>query len=153
MDKEALIEQLRVIIDDYVQSQGLILVELMHRYEGKDLVLRVLADRPEGGISLDECAFLNREIGRILDEKNIPLEKYLLEVSSPGIDRLLKTKSDFLRCLNKKALVFLKEPVQGKIEWSGNITQVTDNSVFIDNAGNLLEIPLLFINKAKQQLT
>jgi len=153
MDREALINQLGAIIGDYLKSQGLILVELIYRYEGRDLVLRVLADRPEGGINLDECSFLNHEIGRILDEKDIPLERYLLEVSSPGIDRPLKTKGDFLHSLNKKAQFFLRESVEGKIEWSGKITKVSENSVFIDNAGNLLEIPISVINKAKQQLT
>lgn len=85
-----------------MKNQNLDLVDIIYRYEGRGLVLRVLVDKPEGGITLDECAGLNNEISRILDEKDMLQQRYILEVSSPGLDRPLNSKNDFLRCINKE---------------------------------------------------
>ncbi len=149
MDRHEKEAQLKAFIDDYLRSQGIELVDLIFRYEGRDLVLRILADRPQGGITLDDCAYLNSEIGRVMDEKNILEEYYILEVASPGLDRPLKTKSDFLRNLNKKVKLFLSEKINAKMELDGDITGVTDTSVYIDIKGEKTEIPLSKIIKGK----
>lgn len=150
MDRDALIEELMAIIQDYLKNKNLDLVDLIYRYEGRDLILKVLADRPDGGISLGECARLNIELSRILDEKDILQARYILEVSSPGLDRPLKTKPDFARCINRKVRVFLNEPINGKLEWDGTITKVENDAVCLDASSQILEIPLSKINKAKQ---
>ena len=152
MDREAVISGLKNIIGDYLQARNIDLVDFIYRYEGKDLVLRILADNPEGGISLGECACLNRDISRLLDEQDIIQERYTLEVSSPGLDRPLKTKSDFLRCSNKKVKFFFSEPVNGKFELEGIINKAGDDTVFIDIANQTVEAPLAKIIKAKQVL-
>jgi ribosome maturation factor RimP len=152
MDREAVIGGLKNIIGDYLQARNMDLVDFIYRYEGKDLVLRILADNPEGGISLGECACLNRDISRLLDEQDIIQERYTLEVSSPGLDRPLKTKSDFLRCSNKKVKFFFSEPVNGKFELEGIINKAGDDTVFIDIANQTVEAPLAKIRKAKQVL-
>lgn len=84
MDKLEIAVELRAIIEDYLKSRNIDLVDLIYRYEGRDLVLRILADFPSGGISIGECALLNKEIGMLLDEKDILQQNYLLEVSSPA---------------------------------------------------------------------
>jgi len=150
MDRQQIISELKNSIGDYLKIQRLDLIDLIYRYEGKDLVLRVLVDRPEGGIGLDECARLNNEISRILDEKDVLTTRYILEVSSPGLDRPLKTKSDFLRCINKKVRFYLCESINGKMELEGTISKVGDTSVYIDTDGESLEIPLLKVAKVKQ---
>lgn len=150
MDRQAIIEELRIIIGDYLKNEGFDLVDLICRYEGRDLILRVLTDRPEGDINLDECARLNRGIGEILDGKNILEGNYVLEVSSPGLDRPLKTKSDFLHCLNKKVRFFLSQAVNGKIEWEGSVINVSDILVNVNLGETVIDIPLEKINKAKQ---
>lgn len=153
MDREELINELRNTIGEYLNSRGLDLIDLTCRYEGKNLVLRILADKPEGGINMGECACLNSEISKILDEKNILQERYLLEVSSPGLDRPLMTKKDFLRCINKSARFFLKEPIKNKNEWEGIIKDIDDDSVCVDIGAEVLKIPLSAIQKAKQIIT
>ena len=150
MFKQETIDRLREIIEGYLTDTGLELIELIYRHEGRDLFLRVIIDRTEGGISLGECARVNSEISAILDEKGIPEERYILEVSSPGLDRPLATAKDFARCLKRKARFFLNEPVNGKIEWCALINAVTDNEVEVDIEGMTLKIPLSRINKAKQ---
>jgi ribosome maturation factor RimP len=128
MDRQELADALRAIIGDFLKKQNLDLVELIYRYEGRDLVLRALVDRPEGGITLGDCAYLNNEISRILDEKGILQERYILEVSSPGLDRPLNSKNDFLRCINKRIMIFLNEPINAKLELEGIIARVGDDS-------------------------
>jgi len=150
MDRQEIIATLKNIIADYLKTKGLELVDLIYRYEGRDLVLRILADRPEGGITLDECALLNTEISRILDEQSIIQQSYLLEVSSPGVDRPLTTRGDFLRCLNRRARLFLLESIKGKWEIDGLVSKVDENSVYLDSEGEVFQVPLAKIRKAKQ---
>lgn len=150
MDRQAIIEELKVIIENYLKSQSLDLVDFIYRYEGRDLVLRILIDKPEGGISLGECAFHNQDISRILDEKNILQTGYILEVSSPGLDWPLKTKNDFLRCIDRKVKFFLNESIEGKLELDGIIQKVDAEAVYIGTKDRILAIPISKIGKAKQ---
>jgi len=152
MDREAIQEELRFIIIEYLENKGLDLVDLIYRYEGRDLFLRILVDLPQGGISVGDCTQVNKEIGEILDEKDMLEGSYILEVSSPGLDRSLKTKSDFLRCLGKKIRFFLSELVNGRIEWEGTVNTVNDDTVVINSGETSIGIPLAKINKAKQVL-
>ncbi|MFA5436978.1 MAG: ribosome maturation factor RimP [Candidatus Omnitrophota bacterium] len=149
MGRDLLTNELDLFLRDYFRSAGFILVEAVLRYEGGGLVLRILADKPEGGINMDECAILNRDIGRFLDEKDIIRDRYMLEVASPGLDRALRTKDDFSRFLNKKARFFLNNPINGKIEWDGLIARVEEESVFVNINGENVEVPFIKINKAK----
>lgn len=152
MDRQAIISQLGPVIVGYLESQCLELVDLIFRYEGGGLVLRILADKPGGGISLDECARLNREISLILDEKDILKGRYLLEVASPGLDRPLATKKDFLRCINKGIRFFLREPTGGKLELEGIIKEADDFAVYLQVKGEILKVNIENIAKAKQIL-
>ena len=163
MDNRVLTNDLSLLLRDYLESLNFVFVDIICRYEGSDLVVRILVDRPqghglaspgqshrpEGGINLDECARLNRDIGGLLDEKNIIKERYILEVSSPGLDRPLKTRDDFSRLLNKKAKFFLNEVINGKLEWDGLINRVSQESVFVATGEGMVEMPLIKINKAK----
>jgi len=150
MDRQEVISELQRLIRDYLKEQGYELVELIYRYEGGDLFLRILTDRPDGGITVDECSFLNNQIGAVLDERNILNVRYILEVSSPGLDRPLKTKEDFLRCLNRKVRLFLREAFQGKSEIEGHIKGIAGENVAVDTGTEIMEVPLCKINMAKQ---
>jgi ribosome maturation factor RimP len=130
-------------------AQGFILVDIVVRQGAQELSLNLFADRPQGGINLEECALLNRLMRQGLDEKKILNGQYALEVSSPGLDRPLKTKADFIRCLNKQAVFFLNDLINGKLQWQGLIKNVGEAVVFIEREGEVLEIPLIKINKAK----
>jgi ribosome maturation factor RimP len=152
MDKQDLTPELQAIVADCLKRGGFELVDIIYRYEGRDLFLRILADRPEGGINLAECSRLNKEIGLALDEKDLFPGRYILEVSSPGIDRPLETKKDFLRCLNTMARVFLRQALENKMEILGLIQAVEDDRIVLDIGGESREIPLNNIVKAKQVL-
>ncbi len=152
MDRQEIINELTVSIGDCIKARGLSLVDIIFRQEGRDLVLKVLVDRPEGGISVGECAGVNNAISSILEEKDTLRERYVLEVSSPGLDRPLKTTADFSRCINKKVKFFFSEPVGEKWELDGIIKEAKDDSVVVEAQSGIIEIPLVKITKAKQIL-
>ena len=152
MYSQEVIAQVKSIIERYTTSQNLDLVDIIYRYEGRELFLRILVDRPEGGITLEECASLNHNIGSILDEKDIVGQRYILEVSSPGADRPLTTKKDFLRCAGRNVKFFLREKIKEKIELDGIIEKVSEDTVFINTKQGAAEIPISKIRKAKQVL-
>lgn len=152
MDREVLINDFKAFLEGFLRERNLDFVELIYRYEGRDLFLRVLVDKFNGGITLDECAGLNRELGAILDEKNILENRFILEVSSPGLDRDLKTENDFKRSINKRVRFFLNDYIKAKLEWEGVVHKVDGGVVAVDTGNGLIEVPLVKINKAKQEI-
>ena len=149
MIKEALTKELEVLFFSCLENRGFELIDLIYRSSGTKLILTVLADKPQGGITLQECALVCRQLKNLLEEKNIISGDYVLEVSSPGLDRPLKSQRDFLRCLNKEAVFYLNDLANGKCQWQGLICKADQASVFIQAAGEILEIPLTKINKAQ----
>jgi len=145
-----ILEKINILITSILYDKQLSLVEMRHFYQAGSLVLRILVDQPEGGISVGECVKLNRDICGILDEEDVLKEGYILEVSSPGLDRPLVRKEDFLRCRNKEARFFLNEPINEKMELQGKISKVEDDAVYIAMQEEVLKVPLIRIIRAKQ---
>jgi ribosome maturation factor RimP len=149
MNKE-IISELKPILEDFLEKQGFILVDLNMVYEGQRLILRILTDHPEGGINLEECSILNQKIGQILDEKDIIKQSYILEVSSPGLDRPLKTVQDFKRCINREVVLYTHQPIKGKRENRGFIKEIKENTLLFEIDGKVFSIDFSLIIKAKQ---
>jgi ribosome maturation factor RimP len=149
MNKQ-LISQIRPWLEDFLKKEGFILVDLNFVSEGQRFILRILTDHPEGGINLEECSYLNQRIGQILDEKNLIDQSYILEVSSPGLDRPLKTEQDFRRCINKEIILYTNQPIKGKKETQGFIRGIKENNLLLEIENRILEIPFEYIIKAKQ---
>ena len=150
MDKYELEAKLKSIVEELCKDEGAQLVELTVRRQNRDMYVQVLADKPAGGISVAECAHINHRLIIVMDEGNFCPEGYILEVSSPGLDRPLTTQKDFSRCLGKQVMVFLKEELAGKFEYTGTIESVGEDSVDITAAGAPVRIPLSVIIKAQQ---
>ena len=150
MDLESKKAQLKEAILPILEEEALELIELNFIVHGRSSTLRLLVDRKEGGINLGDCARLNTRIGAVLDEANLLAERYILEVSSPGLDRPLVTPRDYARCINRKARFFLSEPIKGKVELQGEIKQASEESVLVEVECETIEIPLAKVGKAKQ---
>ncbi len=151
MDRESLLNELKEIVENYLSAHAAVLVELSYIFQDHQNTLRIITDRPDGGITIGECARFNRELGGIIDEKNIISQSYVIEVSSPGLDWPLTLRSDFLRCIGRKVKFFLKEQVNGKIEWDAVISEVTtDEIVGILEDDRSINFALSNIRKGKQ---
>jgi len=96
MDKETVIEQVTQLAEPIVLEQGLELVDIEYQQHGAEWLLRLYVDK-EGGINLDDCAMFSRELSAILDIEEVPPCAYRLEISSPGLDRIIKKDADFER--------------------------------------------------------
>ena len=126
----SLVESLRKIISEILEVRGAEMIDLIYRREGPKYVLRILADTP-GGISLNECAELNRLIGEVLEERNLIQESYLLEVCSPGLDRPLLTPRDFKRIIGKPVRLLFKRPLNGRVETRGILEEVKEEKLIL----------------------
>lgn len=134
-----------------LKSQDVELVEIIFRPDSKGkLYLRLLVDKPSGGISLGECARLNEEISQILDTNDLIQSQYILEISSPGLDRPLSNYKDFKRCLGRDVKIILSKPVDGSTELTGNIREVQDDFLSIQINTETIKIPFGIIVKGKQ---
>ncbi len=89
-------QQLEQLAEALVASEGMELVDLEYRRQGRRWMLRLFVDK-DGGVTLDDCANISRELGDLLDVKDVIPQAYVLEVSSPGLNRRLRKKEDFSR--------------------------------------------------------
>src|SRR5690242_21896705 len=113
------VDRIREIADRVVSSSGLELVDLELRGGGNSRMLRVFIDKP-GGVTHEDCANVSREVGTILDVENaVPGGSYLLEVSSPGLDRQLVRPADYERFAGSLVKVTTREPVEGNRHFQG----------------------------------
>lgn len=149
MDNEGLVNKVKALISDTFQGRGIELVELSYRRRREGMTLTFLVDKPDG-VTLEECSQLNHEIDQLLDKSGIMNERYLLEVSSPGLDRPLRTREDFIRAIGKPVKIISRLPVDGRDVHTGELYGVNDRNIVIMGKGNLSTIiPFEDINKAR----
>ena len=149
MDNEGLVNKIKALISDTFQGKGIELVELSYRRRQEGMVLSFSVDKPDG-ITLEECSQLNHEIDQLLEKTGIMNERYLLEVSSPGLDRPLRTREDFIRAIGKPVKIISRLPVDGRDVHTGELYGVNDRDVVIIGKDNLSTvISFEDINKAR----
>jgi len=123
-------ELIAEVAEPLVEERELELVDVEYKKEGENWILRVFIDK-EGGVSLDDCQAISRSLSDTLDA-NDPIENsYLLEVSSPGIDRPLKTERDFKRFTGKLIDVSTYAPINGEKKLTGELLGLEDDEVKI----------------------
>ncbi|HKU22394.1 MAG TPA: ribosome maturation factor RimP [Terriglobales bacterium] len=126
------IEHVRGIVERVAASRGLEVVELEFRGGGKSRMLRVFIDKP-GGVTHEDCANVSHEVGTILDvEDAVPGGSYLLEISSPGLDRKLARPEDYQRFTGSLVKVTTREPVEGSRHFQGRLEAFQDGRVTLD---------------------
>ncbi len=133
-------------------DMGLELVEVQYRQEGHGWVLRLFIDREEQGVTLDDCATVSREISAYLEVEEIIEHAYNLEVSSPGLERPLKRKEDFVRFVGRKARVKLRQALDGQRVFVGILRDMEDQSVVLEVEGEQMLFEMETISKARLSL-
>ena len=103
------------------EEMGLELVEVQFRQES-GWVLRLFIDREQGGVNVDDCAAVSRQVSAYLEAEDLISHAYTLEVSSPGAERPLKRLEDFVRFAGRRVRIKLKEPINGEYVFSGTLT-------------------------------
>lgn len=142
-------EKILTLIEPRFDEWGFELVELAVNQRKQTIVFSVLAEKPKG-ITLDECAFINRHISRLLEDENPIAEDWVVEVASPGLDRPLTNPADFRRIQGRNVRVHLKEKIAQKMEHSGDILKVDDTDLTLRTKNGEVTIPLNSIETGKQ---
>lgn len=122
--------EIAVLAQPVLEDLGFRLVRV--KVSGRDGgTVQIMAERPNGGMSVEDCATISRRLSPVLDAYDPMPGTYRLEVSSPGIDRPLVRASDFAQFVGNQAKVELKEPVEGRKRFKGTIEDVVDEEVHL----------------------
>jgi ribosome maturation factor RimP len=110
-------------------------------------IVRIYVDK-EGGITLDDCARVSREIGELIDVKDIIHHAYVLEVSSPGLNRPLKREKDFQRAIGKKVKAKMLVPLKGRKHFTGYLKSFRNGTLYLEVENNLVSLSWRDVEKA-----
>ena len=140
-------EKVTQLIEPTVQALDLELWGIEHASQGKYSVLRIFIER-EAGVTIDDCERVSRQVSAIFDVEEPIAGEYTLEVSSPGIDRLLFTPQQFQRYRGEEVSVRMRTPVDGRRKFKGTLTDIVDDIIHIQVDGSDFELPHGDIEKA-----
>lgn len=144
---EGVAERIVSLIMPVIEGAGMEMVDLEYRREGSGWVLRIFIDK-EGGVTLDDCTYISREVEAVVDPLDMVHHEYNLEVSSPGLNRPLKRESDFKRFIGKLAKIKTIEAIDGSRNFRGRIDGCENGVVFINVDGVVHDIPVTMVAKA-----
>jgi ribosome maturation factor RimP len=139
--------KIREAAERVASSEGVEIVDVEWKV-GRQRLLRVYIDKPQG-ITHGDCQRVSEQLGVLLDvEDLVPGPRYVLEISSPGLDRKLKKPAEFERFAGRKARISLAEPVENASFYEGRLAGVVDGKVRLELDGRTVLLPLDRICKA-----
>ena len=142
------LEKVSEAAERVARSEGLEIVDVEWKV-GKQRFLRISIDKP-GGVSHTDCEGMSHQLSAILDvEELVPGPAYILEVSSPGMDRKLTKPADFERFTGRLARISVAEPVENSTFFEGRLAGLLDGNVQLDVADRRVALPLAGIRKAQ----
>ena len=150
--KAAIDRRMAEIITPVIEDLGyeLVRVRLM---TGKNTILQIMADKPEGGIEVDDCAKISTAVGATLDVEDPIVEEYALEVSSPGIDRPLTRLKDFENFEGYEAKIETTELIDGRRRFKGQLAGIDGTDVLINVEEGTIGLQFNWLSDAKLVLT
>ncbi len=139
--------QVATLVEPYIEQQGLELVDVEYVKEGAHWYLRVYIDK-EGGVELDDCSDVSHLISAKLDQADPINQAYMLEVSSPGLERPLKKEQDFARFSGSLVTVHTMVAYHGYTEFTGYLVGLQDKQILLEYENEKMAIPLDQVKKA-----
>jgi len=146
---EAWLGRVEAVVAPVLASHGLDLVDVEWHREGRRWVLRFYVDKP-GGVSVGDCQAVSREAGDVLDVSGLIEPAYDLEVSSPGLDRVLRSEREYAWAVGKDVRCWVREPVLGRTEFSGRLLGVSETTLQLEEPeGRTQEVPRAMVTKTR----
>lgn len=139
---------LRTLLEPSVRALGFELVDSELAGSGRNAVLRVYIDGPHG-VTVDDCAQVSRQLSAILDVEDPFPERYVLEVSSPGLDRPLVRHEDFERFVGESVKVRMRMLLEGRRNFKGRLIGVSPDHVVLEIDGKTVNLDFSGIEKAR----
>jgi ribosome maturation factor RimP len=148
-DAERIVKEVSRIAESLLPEFGMEMVDVEFLFERGRWTLRVFIDK-EGGVTVEDCARVSRDLGDVVEGENIIDRPYVLEVSSPGLDRPLRKEQDFVRSIGRLVTIEMARPVYKRRNFTGRLAQVKDGTVgiLVDSAG-LFELPIDGMKRAR----
>jgi ribosome maturation factor RimP len=153
------LERIRELAAGVAGAYGLELFDVTYGREGGRNVLRVVLDRPgpsataEDSVSLEHCQRVSEELSAVLDVEDVVADEYTLEVSSPGLDRPLRSRDDYQRFAGRLAKIVTAEPIARQTAFAGHLRGVDGDDVLFENqGGKLVRLPLGLIRRARLEV-
>lgn len=140
MKQQDVIKNIEPVLDDALSSVGIEIVDIEYHREAGRMVFRVYIDHGDG-VDLDLCEKASRMIGEILDRVDPIQQAYTLEVSSPGLDRVLKKDRDFERFSGQKIRLKTFEPIDGQKKFTGTLVGLVEGNIIIQMEEKRVSIP------------
>jgi ribosome maturation factor RimP len=141
-------EELTRLLEPAIEQLGYELADLELRLAGRDSLVRVFIDKPEG-VGLEDCETVSRQVSAVLDVEDPVPGHYVLEVSSPGLDRKLTKSAHYRRYVGDDIRVQLRFPIEGRRKFRGRLTAASEETIQIDVDGQLHELPIATIDTAR----
>ena len=148
MGKTSIYQSVADLIKPTLEGNGIELVDVEYKKTGKIWVLRVFIDKNQG-VTVHDCQELSREIEDLIEIHELIDDHYVLEVSSPGLDRPLKKDTDFLRNKGKRIQIKTYSPINNKKENAGTVIDFVNGTLFLEDKKNILKISLTEIAQAE----
>ncbi|EPJ46784.1 MAG: yhbC-like protein [Osedax symbiont Rs1] len=144
----AKLKQLQEMLEPVAESMGFELWGIEYISQGKDSILRIFIDG-ENGVSVDDCALMSHHASGILDVEDTISGKYSLEVSSPGLDRLLFKLEHYQAYIGQVIKIKLRMPFDGRRNFKGQLKSIEDDDIVIQVDNEEFLLPLDYIDKAQ----
>jgi len=150
MDREFL-TSLWTVIEPLLEPDGIELVDLEFKPEGGKWILRLYIDTSDG-VTLDLCAQVSRQVGALLDMEDAIEHPYNLEVSSPGINRVIRKEKDFQMFAGSPVRIKTRRKLQGRRNFSGTLRGIENSKIIVDVDGARVEISPDDLERARLDL-
>lgn len=141
-------DQLHELLGPVVSERGYELWELEYLPRAGGGLLRLYIDSPQG-ISVEDCERVSRAVSAALDSADPIPGQYTLEVSSPGLDRVLRTPAHFERFAGERVRVEMARPIEGRKRFSGQLVAASGREITLDVDGGRVTLPIGDIHKAR----
>ena len=148
MGKTSVYQSVADLIKPTLEGNGIELVDVEYKKTGRIWVLRVFIDKNQG-VTVHDCQELSREIEDLIEIHELIDDHYVLEVSSPGLDRPLKKDTDFLRNKGKRIQIKTYSPINNKKENVGTVIDCVNGTLFLEDKKDILKISLTEIAQAE----
>ena len=146
-------EKVRSEIKNIIEKEGFEMIEFKLFFYHGTYNICCLVDYLGGGITMEQCANLNKNISSYLDENKVLGDNYALEVDSPGLDRPLKNRNDFLRVRGKNISLWFKEPVDNMPFLEAEVLDISENELIVRYKKEVLKIDFSNIKMGKEKIT
>lgn len=140
-------QKLQSLVLDSIEAMGFELVGIECQRAGRFLTVRLYIDK-EGGVTIDDCSDVSRQVSAIFDVEDPIADKYNLEVSSPGLDRPLFTIEHYQRFIGSDVVIHLRIPMFDRRKWQGKIESVEGDLITLNVEGTVQSFAFGNIQKA-----